>query len=183
MNKTQEIIKLNREVIATLVPFGTCVTLPKNTEVTLMYELGGTYTITVPGAMYRLEGKDADALGKTNTNSALTEEDDDANLEDKIWRLLKTCYDPEVPVNIVDLGLIYNVDIESDEFDKNKYNVTIYMTVTSPGCRMGPIIAQDAKTKIASLDEVNFVDIRIIFDPPWDRSMMSDQAKLDLGFF
>jgi len=175
-----EIIKLKRDVEVVLVPFGTSVTLPKDTEVTIAQSLGGTYTITTPGAMYRLESKDADALGKTTALFTLAENEDSA-LEDKIWTVLRTCYDPEIPVNIVDLGLIYGIDITPN--DDNKSNVIIRMTLTAPGCGMGPIIAADAKQKVLSLTEVKSVEIEMIFDPPWDRSMMSEQAKLELGLF
>lgn len=176
----QETIKLKRSVDVVLVPFGSIVTLPKGTEVTITQSLGGTYTITTPGAMYRLESKDADALGKTNSVFTLAENENTA-LEDKIWTILRTCYDPEIPVNIVDLGLIYGIDITPD--NDNKFNVTIRMTLTAPGCGMGPIIAADAKEKVQSLSEVKSVEIEMVFDPPWDRSMMSEQAKLELGLF
>ena len=176
----QETIKLTRDVNVTLVPLGNLVTLPKDTEVVITQSLGGTYTITTSGSMYRLESKDADALGKTNLIFTLAENENIA-LEDKIWNLLRTCYDPEIPVNIVDLGLIYGIDITPDA--DNKSNVIIRMTLTAPGCGMGPIIAADAKEKVLSLPEVNSVEIQLIFDPPWDRSMMSDQAKLELGLF
>jgi probable FeS assembly SUF system protein SufT len=175
-----EIIKLRRDVEVVLVPFGTSITLPKDTEVTITQSLGGTYTITTPGAMYRLESKDVDALGKTNLLFTLATNENIA-LEDKIWALLRTCYDPEIPVNIVDLGLIYGIDITPD--NDNKSNVIIRMTLTAPACGMGPIIAEDAKQKVLSLPEIKSVEIKMVFDPPWDRSMMSEQAKLELGLF
>jgi probable FeS assembly SUF system protein SufT len=175
-----ETIKLKRDVDVILVPFGSSVTLPKDTEVTIAQSLGGTYTITTPGAMYRLDSKDADALGKTNLTFTLAQNENIA-LEDKIWSILRTCYDPEIPVNIVDLGLIYGIDITPD--NENKSNITIRMTLTAPGCGMGPIIATDAKQKVLSLPEVKSVEIEMIFDPPWDRTMMSEQAKLELGLF
>jgi probable FeS assembly SUF system protein SufT len=174
----QETVKLRRDVEVILVPFGTPATLPKNTEVTITQSLGGTYTVTTPGAMYRIDNKDADSLGKSNIIFTLAE-NENIELEDKVWAVLRTCYDPEVPVNIVDLGLIYNIGIIQAEDDKS--NVTIYMTLTHPGCGMGPIIAADAKQKVLSLPEVTSVEIEITFDPPWDRSMVSEQAKLELG--
>lgn len=177
----QETVKLKRDVTVILVPFGSQVTLPKDTEVTIAQSLGGTYTITTPGAMYRLESKDTDALGKTNLSFPIAE-NENITLEDKIWARLRSCYDPEIPVNIVDLGLIYGIDITPDATD-NKFNVVIRMTLTAPGCGMGPIIAADAKEKTLSLSEVKSVEIELVFDPPWDRSMMSDQAKLELGMF
>jgi probable FeS assembly SUF system protein SufT len=176
----KEIIKLRRDVETILVPFGTPVTLPKDTEVTITQSLGGTHTVITPGAMYLIDNKNADALGKTNIVFTLAENENIA-LEDKLWAILRTCYDPEIPVNIVDLGLIYNIGIAP--IDNNKSNVTIYMTLTSPGCGMGPIIAAEAKQKVLSLPEVESVQTEIIFDPPWDRSMLSEQAKLELGLF
>lgn len=173
-----ETIKLKHDVDVILVPTGTRVTLPKDTEVVITQALGGSYTITTPGAMYRIESKDADALGKTSLTFTLAENENIA-LEDKIWGVLRTCYDPEIPVNIVDLGLIYDINIIPNE--DNKFNVIIKMTLTAPGCGMGPIIAADAQEKTLSLPEVKSVEIETIFDPPWDRSMMSDQAKLELG--
>jgi probable FeS assembly SUF system protein SufT len=129
--------------------------------------------------MYRVDSKNADALGKKIESDFTLAENEDATLEDRIWNLLRSCYDPEIPVNIVDLGLIYGVDIE--ETKKDRFNIKIRMTLTAPGCGMGPIIAEDAKTKVLSLPEVEDVKIETVFDPPWDRSMMSEQAKLELG--
>ncbi|EKE00796.1 MAG: putative metal-sulfur cluster biosynthetic enzyme [uncultured bacterium] len=174
----QETVKLRRDVDVILVPFGTPVTLPKDTEVTIAQSFGGTYTVTTPGAMYRIDNKNADALGKANLIFTLAE-NEDIELENKIWAILRTCYDPEIPVNIVDLGLVYDINIMPDT--DNKSNVTIHMTLTAPGCGMGPIIAADAKQKVLSLPEVKTVEVEIVFDPPWDRSMMSEQAKLELG--
>ncbi|MEI8055000.1 MAG: putative Fe-S cluster assembly protein SufT [bacterium] len=176
----QETIKLIHDVTVALVPLGNLITLPKDTEVTITQSLGGTYTITTSGSMYRLENKDADALGKTHLTFTLAENENIA-LEDRIWNVLRTCYDPEIPVNIVDLGLIYGIDITPNA--DNKSNVIIRMTLTAPGCGMGPIITTDAKEKVLRLSDVTSVEIELIFDPPWDRSMMSDQAKLELGLF
>lgn len=178
-NTSPETVKLKRDCKAVQVPFGNEITLCKDAEVTITQDLGGTYTVTSSGNMYRINNKDADALGKETLSSKISE-NQDMTLEDKIWSLLRTCYDPEIPVNIVDLGLVYGIDIsESDE--KNKYNVVVRMTLTAPGCGMGPIIAQDAEQKVASLPDVKSVRIEMVFDPPWDRSMISDQAKLTLG--
>lgn len=174
----QETIKLKRDVTAIQVPFGTASSLPKDTEVTITHALGGSYTVTTAGNMYRIESQDADALGKSNLTFTLAK-NENTSLEDKIWDVLRTCYDPEIPVNIVDLGLIYGVDITGTT--DNKSNVTIRMTLTAPGCGMGPIIAEDARRKVLSLPEIGEVLIDMVFDPPWDRSMMSEQAKLELG--
>lgn len=169
---------LKRDITVTQVPFGTPTFLPKDTEVTIDYTLGGAYTITASGNMYRVASQDADALGKPHLTFTLTE-NENSSLEDKIWTALRSCFDPEIPVNIVDLGLIYGIDITA--VDKNQSNVVIRMTLTAPGCGMGPIITEDAKQKVLSLPEVKEVTIAMVFDPPWDRSLMSEQAKLELG--
>lgn len=171
----QEIVILQRDVDAILVPFGNVVQLNKDTEVTITQSLGGSYTIVNVGSMYRIDGKDIDALGKVATDFIATE-NETLSLKDKIWNILRTCYDPEIPVNIVDLGLVYDVKVDNSD-------VIIYLTLTAPGCGMGPIIAQDAKQKIMCLPGVCSTEVEFVFDPPWDRSMMSDQAKLELGLF
>lgn len=176
--KDQEKIKLNRNVTAIQIPFGTPHELVQNSEVIINYSLGGTHTVSFQGNMYRIESKDADALGKINPIFTLAD-NENSSLENKIWAILRTCYDPEIPVNIVDLGLIYGINITAA--DNSKSDVMIHMTLTSPGCGMGPIIAADAKQKVLSLPEVNSVEIDTVFDPPWDRSMLSEQAKLELG--
>jgi probable FeS assembly SUF system protein SufT len=173
-----EVVKLKRKVTAVQVPFGETTTLAKNTEVTITQALGGSYTVTARGNMYRIESKDADSLGKTNENLPPPKNENDP-LEDKVWHVLRSCYDPEIPINIVDLGLIYGIDIT--EADDKKSKVTIRMTLTAPGCGMGPIIMEDVREKVSSLSEVKEVIINLVFDPPWDRSMMSEQAKLELG--
>jgi probable FeS assembly SUF system protein SufT len=178
MNDNLETIKLTRDITATLVPFGNEVVLTKGTEIVITQALGGTFTAIANAQMVRIAGKDADALDKPQPISAIAGHEN-APLEDKIWLQLKTCYDPEIPVNIVDLGLIYGVTITPSE--DNKHNVVIRMTLTAPGCGMGPLLAEEAKNKVQELAEVNTVTTEIIFDPPWDRSMMSDQAKLQLG--
>ena len=176
-----EIIKLTRDVTAIQIPFGTPHLLPKNTEVTITYALGGSYTVATLDAIYRIANQDADALGKDRVDFTTTE-NIAAPLENRVWSILRTCYDPEIPVNIVDLGLVYGVDVTASE-EADRFNITIRMTLTAPGCGMGPIITEEAKQKVLSLSEVKEVTIEMVFDPPWDRSMMSEQAKLELGLF
>lgn len=171
-------IKLSRDIDATLVPFGSKIFLPAGTEVIITQALGGTFTVISNGQMVRIAGKDADAIGKPIPFDDIIH-NQDLSLEDKVWAMLHTCYDPEIPVNIVDLGLIYSVNVEPTEDNKN--HVLIKMTLTAPGCGMGPILADEAKEKVLSLPGIKEVQIEIVFDPPWDRSMMSDQAKLQLG--
>lgn len=176
----KETVKLKRDLDAIQIPFGISHTLPKDTEVNIEYSLGSSYTITTQGNMYRVESKDADALGKESITFSLAE-NENSTLENKIWGALRTCYDPEIPVNIVDLGLVYGIDITKSEKDENKFSISIRMTLTAPGCGMGPFIAEDAKQRVLSLPEVESAKVDMVFDPPWDRSMMSEQAKLELG--
>lgn len=176
-----ESVKLIRDVTAVQIPFGDTCVLLKDTEVTITYALGGNYTVATEHALYRIANQDADALGKQQLDCRVAT-DQPASLEDRIWSLLRTCYDPEIPVNIVDLGLVYGVEIAESE-EQNRFNITIRMTLTAPGCGMGPVITEDAKQKVLTLAEVKSVNVEIVFDPPWDRSMMSEQAKLELGLF
>jgi probable FeS assembly SUF system protein SufT len=175
----QKSVKLAKTIEVIQVPFGTPTTLAKDTEVTIMHILGGNFTIVADGSMYRVENHDADALHFSQQLANKTDTLGDS-LEDKIWSALRTCYDPEIPVNVVDLGLIYGIEVQED-IEQRKTIVKVRMTLTSPGCGMGSIIISDVKNRLLSLPEVNSVEIATVFDPPWDRSMMSDQAKLDLG--
>ena len=166
--------------MALLVPSGARIMLHKDTEVTITQSLGNSYTVAVYGNLARIDGKDADALGKTPVDP-LADLPEDTSIEDQVWLQLKSVYDPEIPVNIVDLGLVYQCNITPDLTDNTGYHVKIIMTLTAPGCGMGPVIAHDAKQKILFIPGVKNVDIEIVFDPPWDQSKMSDTAKLELG--
>lgn len=178
MAEQREIVILGRDCPALMVPSGAQIILHEGTEVTITQALGSSYTVSVFGNLARIEAKDADALGK-EARSPLEDLPDNASLEDKVMIMLKNVFDPEIPVNIVDLGLIYNCDVKERE-DKSFY-VWVDMTLTAPGCGMGPVIAGDAKSRILAIPEVSDVHIEIVFDPPWDQSMMSDAAKLQLG--
>lgn len=172
------IIVLQRDVFATLVPAGTPVRLPKETEVFITQELGGTFTVNVYGNLARIEAKDADALGREVPDpwAGLGEK---AGVKDKVWFQLRTVFDPEIPVNIVDLGLIYVCDIE--KVTENAYQVYIEMTLTAPGCGMGPVLVEDVKKKLLYISEIQGVEVELVFDPPWDRSMLTEAAQLQLG--
>jgi probable FeS assembly SUF system protein SufT len=192
MSSEREIIALYRDCTAMMVPSGARIMLHQGTEVTITQSLGNSYTVNVFGNLARIDGKDADALGKT-VHHPIEDLPEDCSLEDKIWAQLKTVFVPEIPVNIVDLGLVYGCKIEvlpeNNEENPNKamlnnhYRVNISMTLTAPGCGMGPVIAEDAKQKVLIIPEVKEAEVEITFDPPWDRSMMSDLAKLELGIF
>lgn len=179
-----ETIKVKRDVDAVLIPLGTPVTIPKGSEVRITQDLGDSYTISVNMNLARVEGKDADALGIGDHGAPHAHVDQTvdgrANI-DEIWEALKNCYDPEIPVNIVDLGLIY--DCQLVDVGEVGSKVIIVMTLTAPGCGMGPFIVEDVRSKAADVKNVTDVHIELVFDPPWDRTRMSDEARLQLGMF
>lgn len=177
---SSSIIILSRDVDALLIPSGAPIYLQQGTEVTITQELGDTFTVNIYGNLARISGKDADALGK-KVEKQITELPEGMSLEDAIWQQMKTCFDPEIPVNIVDLGLVYECRIEA--LSSGQHAVEIKMTLTAAGCGMGPVIASDVKQKILNLPRIQEVNVEIVFDPPWDRSRMSDAAKLQLGMF
>jgi probable FeS assembly SUF system protein SufT len=171
-------IEVKREVEATLIPSGTKVMLQPGTMVSVTQALGNAYTLYVNGNLVRVAGSDGDALGLV----ILTIPDINASegsVEDKVQQQLKTCFDPEIPVNIVDLGLIYNCQVLP--LGKNDYQVTVVMTLTAVGCGMGPVLVNEVQEKIRQIKEVSEAKVDLVFDPPWTRDMMSDEAKLQLG--
>ena len=174
----REIITITRDCMALMVPSGARIMLHKGTEVSITQALGNAFTVNVYGNLARIDSKDADALGKA-TKDPLADLPDNASIKDRIWAMLKLVYDPEIPVNIVDLGLVYDCEIEP--IDADHHNVKIIMTLTAPGCGMGPVIAEDAKQKVLLLPAIKSADVEIVYDPPWDRSMMSQAAQLELG--
>lgn len=169
-----------REVAAIQIPDGIDVTIPEGEQIWITQELGGCFTImTERGAMFRVDEKNADAIGREvpeQSDSALAE----GSLEDRVWAQMKKCYDPEIPVNIVDLGLVY--DCQLHDKGAGKSDVTIKMTLTAPGCGMGPVIATDVKNRIESLPDVDNAEVDVVLDPPWNQNMMTEAAKLQLGF-
>ena len=174
-------VTLVRDVEAAIIPIGTKVTLQKGEQAYISQSLGGSYTVIVNGNMFRIEGKDADALGfevaakPVSTGIPVTQE----HLEKEIWGQLRTCYDPEIPVNIVDLGLIY--DCHLSPLSASSYRVDVKMTLTAPGCGMGPMLAQDVQNKLLGLEAVDDVAVELVWDPPWNQAMMTEAAKLQLG--
>ena len=176
-----ESVPLTRDVEAAMIPVGTKVTLQKGETAYLTQSLGGSYTVVVNGNMFRIEGKDADALGvqaadkPAGTGAPVTQE----QLEKEIWTQLKNCYDPEIPVNIVDLGLIY--DCHLAPIGASNYKVDVKMTLTAPGCGMGPMLAQDVQNKLLGLEGIDDVAVELVWDPPWNQAMMTEAAKLQLG--
>jgi probable FeS assembly SUF system protein SufT len=181
MSSEQKI--LSRDVEASVVPIGTKVTLQKGETAYITQSLGGTYTVVVNGNMFRIESKDADALGievqATPTTATLTGPITQEQLEKKVWESLKTCYDPEIPVNIVDLGLIYDCHLTAA--GENNFKADVKMTLTAPGCGMGPVLAQDVQNKLLSLEPIDEANVELVWDPPWNQGMMTEAAKLQLG--
>ncbi len=165
-----------------MIPVGTRVTLQKGEQAYITQTLGGSYTVIVNGNMFRIEGKDADALGlevaakPASTGAPVTQE----QLEKEIWNQLRSCYDPEIPVNVVDLGLIYDCQI-TPLSAAGSHRVDVKMTLTAPGCGMGPTLAQDVQNKVLGLEGVDDVAVELVWDPPWNQGMMTEQAKLQLG--
>jgi probable FeS assembly SUF system protein SufT len=178
-------ITVKRDVAAAVVPVGTRVTIHAGEAARVTQALGGSYTVVVNGNMFRIEGKDADALGlSVQTHKApaplVTEPKSQEEVDRLVWGALKTCYDPEIPVNIVDLGLIYDCHVEALG-EGSTYRVAVKMTLTAPGCGMGPVIQQDVHNKILSIEDVDEVEVELVWDPLWNQGMMTDAAKLELG--
>jgi probable FeS assembly SUF system protein SufT len=177
---TNEAITLARDVKAVIIPAGEELLLREGTAGFITQSLGGSFTIYVEGNLFRIAGADADALGKEPVPPpAIPENASDADIEAVIWQQLKTCYDPEIPVNIVDLGLIYRCDVTA--LGNGERSVRVDMTLTAPGCGMGEILVQDAQEKIAVIPTVADVVVELVFDPPWNQSMMSEEAMLQTG--
>lgn len=167
-----------QDVPARLVPVGTPITIPEGSFVTLTQALGGNYTVVHNGNMARVDGTDAAALGLESEALSFAPADGDTIREDDVWTALKTIYDPEIPVNLVDLGLIYKVHI-----DQASKQVLIDMTLTAPACGMGPVLVSDVKYRSAMVPNVAEVKVELVFDPPWSREMMSEEAQLETGMF
>jgi probable FeS assembly SUF system protein SufT len=182
MNMQREPVILERDTDAVLIPAGQPVRIPGGTEVVITQALGGTFTVFVNGNLARIEAKDADALGiEVETQDDSPKTADGPVDEEEIWAKLKTCYDPEIPVDIVELGLIYELDVDATDAGGNR--VKVLMTLTAPGCGMGEYLKADVEQKVRSVKNVTDVDVEMTFDPPWDRNRMSDAAKLALGMY
>ncbi len=172
---------LTREVTVTQIPSGDKQTLFANETVFIHQVLGGSYTIQTSTGLFRLDGKDADAIGETVAVQTVTAATlaDGAPDPEAIWDQLRKVYDPEIPVNIVDLGLVYSMDVSKQ--DDGGFKVDVAMTLTAPGCGMGPAIAEDAKGKILLVPGVANADVRITWEPAWNQSMISEEGKMKLG--
>jgi probable FeS assembly SUF system protein SufT len=170
-----------REVNAVQIPSGDPFTLPAGTAVIITQTLGGSYTVATQSGLARISSEDADALG-IDPNEKKTSEGDSlpegASKEDQIWHQLKQVFDPEIPVDIVNLGLVYDCGVEEED---GKNVAKVKMTLTAPGCGMGPVIAADAQARIMTIDGIDDAHVDLVWDPPWNQDMMSEEGKMKLG--
>ena len=175
--------QLTREVQATLIPQGESCTLPAGTEVTITHTLGGNFTIMTPNGMFRISRENADALGEeaeeTTTQDAPIQDHEGPPDPEALWEQLRQVYDPEIPVNIVDLGLVYKLDVQKKE--DASYFVQVDMTLTAPGCGMGPTIAADAHSRLMQVPGTHDAAVDIVWDPPWTQDLISEEGKMQLG--
>ena len=174
----QKMVVTERECIARLVPVGDKKLIPEGEFVNITQDLGGNYTITWQGNMYRIDGTDADALGRKPQQLSFPEPTSDDIDEAQVWQALETIYDPEIPIDLVSLGLIYKVSLE-----QATSSVNIDMTLTAPGCGMGPVLVGDVEYRVSLVPNVKNVNVELVFDPPWSRDMMTEEAQLEAGLF
>ena len=175
----QDII-LKRDCDAIQIPSGTTLVLPAGTQVIVTQSLGGTYTVATPGGLARIDEKDADALGLEKAiTEAPTKTIPEGTLEEAVWNQLKTVFDPEIPVNVVDLGLIYDCTITPSE--NGTTSALVKMTLTAPGCGMGPTIAADARAKILTIEGIDEAEVELVWDPAWNQNMISEAGRMKLG--
>lgn len=181
-SRSSEPVRFERDAEVVMVPGGDHVTMPAGSIGYITQALGGSFTVFIEGNLFRLHGQDADAIGKEPVPPLeLPEGASDEEVEKMVWAQLRTCYDPEIPVNIVDLGLIYSVVLGKNE--KQERVVAVDMTLTAPACGMGEILVDDVRTKVEMIPTIVDCDVELVFDPPWNRNMMSELAKLETGMF
>ena len=179
-SRTSEPVKFERDCAAVLVPQGESVTLPAGSVGYITQSLGGSFTVFVEGNLFRIAGEDADAIGKPLPEPLrLPEGAGDEEVEKLVWEQLRTCFDPEIPINVVELGLVYACDLEPTADGQRK--ASIRMTLTAPGCGMGDILVEDVRTKVERVPTIAEADVELVFDPPWNQSMMSEAARLETG--
>jgi probable FeS assembly SUF system protein SufT len=175
-----EAIVVQRDVKAVAIPAGAEVNLKLGSVGYITQALGGSFTVYIDGNLFRIAGADADAIGKSAAKAPeIPPGASDEDIKNVIWEQLKTCYDPEIPVNIVDLGLVYECEVSSNE-DATR-NVAIKMTLTAPGCGMGEVLVQDVRDKVSLVPTIAQANVELVFDPPWNQTMMSDEARLQTG--
>lgn len=179
-SRSSEPVSFSRDCTVVLVPQGERVTLPAGSVGYITQALGGSFTVFVEGNLFRIAGEDADAIGKEAPEAlALSEDAGDDEVEKLVWEQLRTCFDPEIPVNIVELGLVYTVEL--GRRDDGERKVDVRMTLTAPACGMGDILVDDVRSKVERIPTVVEADVELVFDPPWNQSMMSETAKLETG--
>jgi probable FeS assembly SUF system protein SufT len=179
-SRDHEPITIQRDVEAVMVPAGVAVTLRTGKTGFITQALGGSFTVYIEGNLFRVAGKNADALGKeVSTPIELPPNATDDDVKKLVWEQMKTCYDPEIPVDIVELGLIYDCSLEPADDGKRIARIT--MTLTAPGCGMGEVLVQDVKEKVEMVPTVERAEVELTFDPPWSREMMSEAARLQTG--
>ncbi len=181
MRRGSEHIILERSVGVERIPDGQPMELPEGQSVMITQALGSAFTLWVDGQLVRLRGEDADAIGQPVPETVeIPDSVEPEDIEALAWKAMKTCYDPEIPVDIVELGLVYSCEIEPYD-DEGGLLIKVRMTLTAPGCGMGPILGKEVSEKLGALPHVERVEVELVFDPPWDRSMMSEAAALALG--
>jgi probable FeS assembly SUF system protein SufT len=179
---TSQPCTFERDCDVVMIPSGDRVTMPAGTVGYITQALGGSFTVFVDGNLFRVAGVDADAIGKEPVlPPSLPEDATDDDVENLLWEQMKTVYDPEIPVNIVDLGLIYRCEMQQDEDGKRL--VEVAMTLTAPGCGMGDILVDDVRSKLELVPTIDAVSVELTFDPPWNHNMMSEVARLETGMF
>jgi probable FeS assembly SUF system protein SufT len=180
-----EEVTVQRDVGAIQIPDGSRTVIAEGTKVLITQQLGGSFTVmTDRGAMYRIDERNSDALGKESSAHAEADQDssppaDSDTLEQRVWSSMRKCYDPEIPVNIVDLGLVYDCQVVERD---GGFRVEIKMTLTAPGCGMGPVLAEDVRSRVDDIPGVRETHVEVVFDPPWNPNMMTEAARLQLGF-
>jgi probable FeS assembly SUF system protein SufT len=180
MSHSHESFVIQREVDAVMVPSGLPIRLQPGLAGFISQALGGSFTLYIEGNLYRLAGAEADAIGKEPvTAPELPPNATEADVRDLAWKQMKTCYDPEIPVNIVDLGLIYECEVQANE--DGTRTIDVRMTLTAPGCGMGDVLVQDVRDKLEQIPTVREARVEMVFDPPWRREMMSPAAQLQTG--
>ena len=183
-SRSSEPVRFERDCAAVLVPQGEKVTLPAGSVGYITQALGGSWTVFVEGNLFRIAGADADAIGKEPPEPLeLPENADDDAVEQMVWRQLRTCFDPEIPINVVDLGLVYEAHILPHPENPGQRRVEVRMTLTAPACGMGDILVADVRDKLEMIPTVAEADVDLVFDPPWNRTMMSEAARLETGMF
>lgn len=179
-SRSSEPVKFERDCAAVMVPQGETVTLPAGSVGYITQGLGGSFTVFVEGNLFRISGENADAIGKEPVAPPeLPEGASDDDVEVLVWKQLATCFDPEIPVNIVDLGLVYSCSVEP--LGDGRRRVSVEMTLTAPGCGMGEVLVEDVREKIERVPTIAVADVELVFDPPWNQSMMTEVARLETG--